>query len=92
MKWFQGMYLLANAKNSIAILGNVKSAIVGTLKAVARRHVFRYLAEFQYRFNCRLRLPELLPRLACVATRSAPRTYKTLKIAYEFGVIRQACA
>lgn len=67
------------------ILGNVKTAIVGTLKAVARRYVFRYLAEFQYRFNRRFRLPEMLARLACVATRAAPRPYKALKIAYEAG-------
>lgn len=67
------------------ILGNVKTAIVGTLKAVARRYVARYLAEFQYRFNRRFRLPEMLARLACVATRSTPRPYKALKIAYEAG-------
>ena len=62
------------------MVGNVKTAIVGTLKSVAMRYVFRYLAEFQYRFNRRFKLPELLNRLASVATRAAPRPYKTLKI------------
>jgi transposase-like protein len=67
------------------VVGNLKTAIAGTLKSVAPRYVSRYLAEFQYRFNRRFRLPEMLARLACVATRSAPRPYKTLKIAYEAG-------
>ena len=67
------------------VLGNVKTAIVGTLKSVAGRYVFRYLAEFQYRFNRRFKLPELLNRLASVATRAAPRPYKTLKILHMAG-------
>ena len=57
------------------IVGNVQTAITGTLKSVAMRYAFRYLAEFQYRFN----------RLACVATRAAPRPYKTLKILHVAG-------
>ena len=67
------------------VLGNVKTAIVGTLKSVAKRYVFRYLAEFQYRFNRRFKLPEMLDRLACVATQAKPRPYKTLKIEHEAG-------
>ncbi len=67
------------------VLGNVKTAITGTLKSVARRYVFRYLAEFQYRFNRRFKLPELLNRLASVATRAAPRPYQTLKILHVAG-------
>jgi transposase-like protein len=67
------------------VIGNLKTAIAGTLKSVAPRYVSRYLAEFQYRFNRRFHLPEMLARLACVATRSAPRTYKALKIAYKAG-------
>ena len=46
------------------VLGKLKTAIAGTLKSVARRYVHRYLAEFQYRFNRRFRLPEMLARLA----------------------------
>ena len=45
----------------------------------------RYLAEFQYRFNRRFKLPEMLNRLASVATRAAPRPYKTLKILHVAG-------
>ncbi|MDX2309030.1 MAG: IS1595 family transposase [Hyphomicrobium sp.] len=44
------------------VLGKLKTAIAGTLKSVARRYVHRYLAEFQYRFNRRFRLPEMLAR------------------------------
>ena len=67
------------------ILGNLKTTMAGTLKTVAKRYVCRYFAEFQYRFNRRFELPAMLGRLACVATRSAPRPYKSLKIAYEAG-------
>lgn len=67
------------------VVGNLKTAIAGTLKSVARRYVHRYLAEFQYRFNRRFSLPEMLDRLACVATRAAPRPYKTLMVAYAAG-------
>jgi hypothetical protein len=64
------------------VLGNLKTAIAGTLKSVARRYVPRYLAEFQYRFNRRFKLAELMPRLAQQATRSTPRPYSTLMLPY----------
>jgi transposase-like protein len=67
------------------VLGNVKTAIIGTLKAVRPRYVQRYLGEFQYRFNRRFDLPAMLDRLACVATRAAPRNYAAIKIAYAAG-------
>ena len=38
------------------ILGNIKAAMVGTYRAVRAKHVPRYLAEFEYRFNRRYRL------------------------------------
>ena len=75
------------------VLGNIKTAIVGTLKSVAMRYVYRYLAEFQYRFNRRFKLPEMLNRLASVATRAAPRPYKTLKIGsplFQVGSLRSS--
>ena len=65
------------------VLCNLKTAIVGTLKSVAKRYAFRYLAEFQYRCNRRADLPAMLDRLTRVAVRAAPRPYKSLKIAYE---------
>lgn len=67
------------------VLGNLKTAIAGTLKSIAKRYAFRYLAEFQYRFNRRFDLAHMLDRLASVAIRSAPRDYNMLKIAHEAG-------
>ncbi|MGH7494726.1 MAG: IS1595 family transposase [bacterium] len=63
------------------VLGNVKTAIASTLKAVSKQYAHRYLAEFQYRFNRRFSLRDILSRLAYIAIRSAPRPNKTLKIA-----------
>ena len=63
------------------ILGNLKTALTGTFHAIRRPYVPRYLAEFAWRFNRRARLPDLLPRLACVAVRTGPRPYATLTFA-----------
>ena len=61
-------------------LGNLKTAIVSTLKSVARRYVPRYFAEFQYRYNRRFDLPAMLGRLASVAARAKPRPRSVLKL------------
>ena len=55
-------------------LGNIKTAIVGTYRAIRDKHVPRYLAEFEYRFNRRYDLAAMLPRLgwAAVRTRQCP--------------------
>ncbi len=57
------------------------SALVGTYRAVHSKHVPRYLAEFEYRFNRRYRLETMIPRLAYVALRTAPMPYSLLKLA-----------
>ena len=62
-------------------LGNIKTAIVGTYRAVREKHVPRYLAEFEYRFNRRYKLEDMIPRLAFVALRTPPMPYKLLKLA-----------
>ena len=62
------------------VLGNIKAAIVGTYRAVREKHVPRYLAEFEYRFNRRYKLEEMIPRLAFVALRTPPMPYKLLKL------------
>lgn len=67
------------------LLGNLKTAIVGTFKSVRRAYVPRYLAEFQYRFNRRSRLPEMLDRLGCVAVNTGPRPYSVIRCPYEAG-------
>jgi transposase-like protein len=63
------------------VLGNIKSALVGTYRAVHLKHVPRYLAEFEYRFNRRYRLETMISRLAYVALRTAPMPYALLKLA-----------
>jgi transposase-like protein/ribosomal protein L37AE/L43A len=62
-------------------LGNIKSAIIGTYRAVGKKHVPRYLAEFEYRFNRRYDLANMIPRLAVIATITAPMPYRLLKLA-----------
>lgn len=62
------------------VLGNLKTAIAGTLKAIDDRYAHRYLAEFQYRFNRRADLPAMLARLAKAAIRSAPKPRDALMI------------
>ena len=63
------------------VLGNIKSALVGTYRAVQSKHVPRYLAEFEYRFNRRYSLETMIPRLAYVALRTVPMPYSLLKLA-----------
>src|SRR5580692_13125572 len=44
-------------------LGNIKASIVGTYRYINSKHVPRYLAEFEYRFNRRYDLSAMMPRL-----------------------------
>jgi hypothetical protein len=61
-------------------LGNIKAAIVGTYRAIDQKHVPRYLAEFEYRFNRRYDLGAMMPRLAWAAVRTTPMPYRLLKL------------
>ena len=40
----------------------------------------RYLAEFEYRFNRRFDLPDIIPRLVYVALRTPPMPERLLKL------------
>jgi transposase-like protein len=62
-------------------LGNIKSAITGTYRSIRQKHVPRYLAEFEYRFNRRYDLAAMLQRLGYVALRTPPMPYRLLKLA-----------
>jgi ISXO2-like transposase domain len=62
-------------------LGNIKSAITGTYRAIHDKHVPRYLAEFEYRFNRRYDLAAMMPRLGYIAVRTPPMPYRLLKLA-----------
>jgi ribosomal protein L37AE/L43A len=62
-------------------LGNIKAAITGTYRSIASKHVPRYLAEFEYRFNRRYDLAAMLPRLCWAGVRTQPMPYRLLKLA-----------
>jgi len=57
------------------ILGNLKTSLRSTYYTIRPKYAQRYLSEFQYRFNRRFDLCELIPRLAYVALRT-PRCQK----------------
>ncbi len=67
------------------VLGNVKSALRSTFHAVREKHVPRYLAEFEYRFNRRFDLPSMIERLVYVAARTPPMPYRVLTLAETYG-------
>ena len=60
------------------ILGNI--ALCGTYHAVRPKYAQRYLAEFEYRFNRRFDLPDIIPRLVYVALRTPPMPERLLKL------------
>ena len=62
------------------ILGNIKNALCGTYHAVRPKYAQRYLAEFEYRFNRRFNLPDIIPRLVYVALRTPPMPERLLKL------------
>ena len=62
-------------------LGNIKAAITGTYRSISQKHVPRYLAEFEYRFNRRYDLATMLPRLTKPAAQTPPMPYRPLKLA-----------
>jgi len=61
------------------MLGNIKSALLGTYRAIRKKHMVRYLAEFEWRFNHRFDLAAMIPALGQAAARSKPATYGYLK-------------
>ena len=60
------------------ILGNLKTALAGTFHKLSSHHLQRHLATFEYRFNRRYRLKDILPRLAWVALRTPPMPRRLL--------------
>jgi transposase-like protein len=63
------------------MLGNIKSAITGTYRALRKKHMVRYLAEFEWRFNHRLDLAAMIPTLGRAAINTKPAPYWWLKMA-----------
>ena len=62
------------------VLGNLKSSLRSTYHSFQPKYAQRYLSEFEYRFNRRCSLPDLIPRLAWVALRTPPIPEKLLKL------------
>jgi len=63
------------------VLGNVKTAMQGTYHAIRPKHLPRYLAEFEYRFNRRYKLDALVPRLVYASVLTPPMPGRLLKLA-----------
>jgi hypothetical protein len=63
------------------ILANIKTSIVGTYKAVRKKHMIRTLAEFEWCFNNRENLAAMIPALACASACAKPAPYWWLKMA-----------
>ncbi len=63
------------------VLGNIKSAITGTYRAIRKKHMVRYLAEFEWRFNNRFDLAAMIPALGRAAVATKPQPYWWLKMA-----------
>ena len=61
------------------ILGNIKCSIVGTYRAIRRKHISRTHAEFEWRFNHRTQLPAMISVLGRAAVNTQPVTYADLK-------------
>ena len=55
---------------------NIKGAITGTCRSCDPQHTERYLAAYEWRFNRRFDLDKNVERLARIATRTAPKSYR----------------
>jgi len=64
------------------VLGNLKTAITGTYHAFKfAKYAYRYLAEFQYRFNRRFDLASLMQRLIRAVASANPTPMQSLRMA-----------
>lgn len=63
------------------ILGNLKGNILGVCRWVSAKHLPRYLAEFQWRFNRRFNLETILNRLLQAAVLTPPMPHWLLVLA-----------
>ena len=63
------------------ILGNLKGSLLGVCRWVSARHLPRYLAEFQWRFNRRFDLASILQRLLRAAALTPPMPHDLLVLA-----------
>ena len=72
---------LAHGKWVNAMLGDIKCSLLGTYRAFRKKHMVRYLAEFEWRFNNRFDLAAMIPALGRAAASTKPAPYWYLKMA-----------
>jgi transposase-like protein len=63
------------------ILGNLKNALRGVYHSMSQKHLPRYFAEFEYRFNRRFDLSALPKQLIADAIKTSPMPCRLLKLA-----------
>jgi len=63
------------------ILGNLKNSIHGTYHSIRGKHLPRYLAGFNYRFNRRFELDRIVDRLLQDVVRTPPMPERLVKLA-----------
>jgi hypothetical protein len=67
------------------MIGNVKRSIHGTYHSVSSKHLPRYLAEFNFRFNNRFNMGSMIEVLLKQAVKTKPLPRHKLKLAEEWG-------
>src|SRR4051794_25675865 len=77
---YQRRISLVLARWPNTVLANVKNSLLATPRAVAAKHLPRYLGAFAWRFNRRVVLKTIHERLASAAAATPPMPYR-LKLA-----------
>ncbi len=67
------------------MIGNVKRAIHGTYHSVSSKHLPRYLAEFNFRFNNRFQMGSMIDVFIKQAVKTNPLPHHKLKLAEDWG-------
>ena len=67
------------------MIGNVKRSIHGTYHSISSKHLPRYLAEFNFRFNNRFDMGSMIEILIKQAIKTKPLPQHKLKLDEEWG-------
>jgi hypothetical protein len=71
------------------MLGNINCAITGTYRALRKKHMVRYLAEFEWRFNYRFDLAAMIPPSAALPYRN-PTGGSMMGLNQDFPLVNSA--
>ena len=63
------------------VLANVKNSLLAAHRAIAAKHLPRYLGAFAWRFKSRFVLKTIYERMAIAAAATPPMPYRLLKLA-----------